>query len=342
MKKLLATGFCLLLGLSLVVGCGGGGSAVQSPPTLPPPPHSPPPPSSHLYLWDSAAGGQQWLYTYALPITTTSIPLVKVADGGSLNVMAFDPTTHRLFVTQNQSVSVFTPPIDGSNSVFDLATTEANPQDVKVTSAGDAFVSGTYLTHCRRFGCTDNVAVIDVFSAPVTSSSTVNFHIGVGSEAGGWTRPVGIAMDGSGNLWAGTNATMFEYTAPFSNASVPSLQFPIGFDPSDLAFDTAGNMYAAASAPSAAAGPGIVVYTPPFTASTTKAFTINTGETANYLAFDAAGNLYVTVGNVLGYGANPKLLVFSPPFTGTSVPVVTLTLPGNYAAGIAIGPPIAP
>lgn len=49
MKKLLATGFCMLLGLSLVAGCGGGGSAVQSlgsPPPHSPPPHSPPPSST--------------------------------------------------------------------------------------------------------------------------------------------------------------------------------------------------------------------------------------------------------------------------------------------------------
>ena len=321
MKKLLSTGFCLLLGLSLLADCGGGGTAIQS--FGSPPPHSPPPPSSHLYVWDSAAGGQQWLYTYALPITTTSTPLVKVADGGSLNVMAFDPTTHHLFVTQNQSVSVFTPPIDGSNSVFDLATTEANPQDVKIDSAGDAFVSGTNLTNCSRFGCSANRAEIVVFSAPVTSLSTVNFQIGVGHEDGGWTRPVGIALDTIGNLWASTDATMFEYTPPFSGTSAPTLRFATGFNPSDLAFDSAGNMYAA--------GLGVAVYMPPFTASTTKAFTIMPTEGAHYLAFDAMGNLYVTT--------DTKLLVFSPPFRGTSAPVVTLTLPGTFAAGIAIGPP---
>lgn len=331
MKRLFTIGVSLMLGLSLVAGCGGGGTAIQTI-SPPPPPHSPPPPpTSHIYIWDavnpSVANGGQTIYAYTLPITTKSAKVASIADGGSQNVLAFD-ATHRLFVTQNQSVEVFTQSIaDGATSAsFNLKTSEDNPQDIKIGPAGDVFVAGTNLVSCRL--CFANTAGIDVFTAPVTSSSTVAFHIAVGGRAGGWTRPVGMALDRGGNLWAGDghDATMFEYAPPFSSTSVPTLQFPIDFNPSDLAFDSAGNMYAA--------GPGIVVYTPPFTSSTTKAFTISLTETAHYLAFDSAGNLYVTTGN----GTDAKLLVFSPPFSGASVPAVTLVLPGSSAMGVAIGP----
>jgi sugar lactone lactonase YvrE len=170
---------------------------------------------------------------------------------------------------------------------------------------------------------TGGVGAINVFSAPITSSSTVSFSI-----INGFTDTRGLTFDSSGNLWInainGANPIIAKYTPPFSSGSTPSLSFVSSGNIHGIAFDTAGNLYATGTS-------GVDVYAPPFSAATTKSFTM-AASGPNYLKFDRSGNLYVT--DSLGH-----LLVFTPPFSGSSVPAVTVPLPGSPGLpGVAIGP----
>jgi hypothetical protein len=125
-------------------------------------------------------------------------------------------------------------------------------------------------------------------------------------------------FDRHGNLWVkdDDNQTMDEFAPPFSSKSKPVLTFPKGsgtpygsmiFDAHDAMFVPNGN--------------GVDVYEPPFTRKTVKAFTI-AAPRATILAIDDAGDLYVTSGSGVAY-------VFVPPFSASSVPKVTMPIPGK-------------
>lgn len=337
MKNLLSVGFCLLIGLSLVGGCGGNGGSIQS--VI----HStttPPEAAGHLYVSDLLAPGT--IYVYVLPIIRGSAPMARIAGDGGPQGMAFDPTG-RLFVANTGGVQVFTPPIaGGATPAFVLGGGFA--QEVKFDPAGDAFVVETE-SHplgyewCYGFPRPRRVQIyeyrqdVGVYMTPITSSSSANFAFPVTgwSDSGCYgfpSIPVGIAFDASGNLWVNKFSIMAEYTPPFSAASLPNLSFansgytgPGG----DVAFDSKGNMYATGLT-------GVDVYKPPFTSSTAKAFTITTmpGGVPDYLAFDASGKLYVGTGAVD---------VYLPPFSGTSKPAISV-LPGTdtHGKGVVVGP----
>ena len=237
--------------------------------------------------------------------------------------MNFD-STHRLFVANagSNTIEVFTQPIlNGAVPSFTLATS-TTPSNVALDSTGNAVVAEDR-AYCRfcPFG------VIQVFTQPISQSSTGTYGI----DGGYFT--VSVAFNANGNLWTemayysySTPNRMTEYRTPLGKKQGTPIQH---FDldvrndgPAGLAFDAAGNMYAPTQN-------GLEVYHPrPWR----KAFTIKASVSGGCLAFGPNGNLYVTTDN-------GRLLVFSPPFSATSMPRVTLHLPGgSLDAGVAIGP----
>ncbi|HEY7993427.1 MAG TPA: hypothetical protein VID24_04420 [Candidatus Eremiobacteraceae bacterium] len=94
---------------------------------------------------------------------------------------------------------------------------------------------------------------------------------------------------------------------------------------SSLGFDSAGNMYVDGC-------DGIDVFQPPFTSSMTKAYTISSAAEVDSIVFDSAGNMYAR--SLVPFSSTNGLQVFAPPFSSTSQPITTFS--GNFA-GVAAG-----
>jgi hypothetical protein len=266
--------------------------------------------------------GGRGIRVYKLPITAKSAPVATLKTGkGEPMGMDFDPTD-RLFVANlSNIIQVFTQPIiNGAVPSFTLATT-GSATGVTLDLAGGAVVGESYKRGCPFciFG------YIEVFAAPITSSSKVSFTLG-----GGYAT-VSVMFNRNGNLWtelapycdsAFRYNTMNEYSSPLhhKHANKKFIVECQDVHPTGLAFDSAGNMYLPTDG-------GVQVRQ---AGSWRKLFTIKALVSGGYLAFDTSGNLYVTTDN-------RKLLKFSPPFSGSSRPVVTLALP-HSPAGVAIGP----
>jgi sugar lactone lactonase YvrE len=301
--------------ITMLAACNGGAGGTVPPQTggLRQSKLIPAPAKARLYVSSGRA-----IRVYKLPITAKSTPVATLKTGkGEPTGMAFDPMD-RLFVANLSSkIQVFTQPIvDGAVPSFTLATA-GSANDVTLDSTGDAVVGESYPRGCPFcfFG------YIEVFAAPITSSSTVSYTLN-----GGYVT-VSVAFNPNGNLWTelaqySSNKPngMAEYSSPLRKGQRPIKRFKLGhnFGPTGLAFDSAGNLYVPTRT-------GVAVYQPP----RKKLFTIKASVGEGYLAFDASGNLYLTTDN-------RKLLKFSPPFSASSRPIVTLDLP-NSPAGVAIG-----
>ena len=264
--------------------------------------------------------GGRAIRVYKLPITAKSAPVAYLKTGrGEPTGMDFDPT-HRLFVANlSNSIQVFIQPIkDGAVPSFTLATS-TNSYNVTLDSTGNAVVAEDK-PFCRfcLFGA------IEVFTAPISKSSTVSYSLN-----GGYST-ITAGFNRNGNLWkeiapyCGTfsHNTMYEYSVPLHHKYLHK-RFDVecqDVPQTGLAFDSAGNMYLPTDG-------GLQVRQ---AGSWREMFTIKAFVRQGYLAFDTSGNLYVTTDD-------RRLLKFSPPFSGSSRPVVTLDLP-HSPAGVAIGP----
>lgn len=317
------------LSAALLVACGRGSSMVLPPTeTAVLPTSSVIPASQKVRLYVS---GGRAIKVYKLPITGRSTPVAFLKTGkGEPTGMAFD-SMGRLFVASlSDKVEVFTQPIvGGSVPSFTLATGTGDcgwscpaPYNVTLDSTGNAVVAEDKpLCGFCNFG------YIEVFTAPISKSSTVSYTL----DGGYYTVTAGF--NPNGNLftelapYCGSPPRpnrMYEYASPLHNVR-PIKHFSVvacgSYEPTGLAFDSAGNMYLPTEK-------GLEVYRPAH--PWRKLFTIKAAVRKGYLAFGPSGKLYVTT-------ENRKLLVFSPPFSASSHPIVTLDLP-HSPAGVAIGP----
>jgi hypothetical protein len=148
------------------------------------------------------------------------------------------------------------------------------------------------------------------FTLPLTATSTSNFGIASPNNTS-------VALDASGNLFAGDNAGHLTYfSAPLSAASVPAASFTNGSATNDgqITVTVDGNIFVANVA-SAVNG-----FTHPYSNATTPSQTITNAAMTSAIgaALDGSANLYVSNA---GPGTSSTLLVFAPPYTGA--PIVT-------------------
>lgn len=157
-------------------------------------------------------------------------------------------------------------------------------------------------------------AYIAIYKTPLTASSKPEFTFASGDSF------QTLAFDANGDLFAGNVATLYEFTAPLSSSSTPSvvLNVPPGPPTPDIQeIAISGTTLAVASGYHV-----IFAYTLPITAASTPYATFGAAGAFFYgVAFDGSGNLYVTNG-----AAKPgSIEVFNPPFTSASTPSLTFT-----------------
>jgi hypothetical protein len=180
--------------------------------------------------------------------------------------------------------------------------------------------SPTHFAYVSNFGTTTNQ--IAIFGLPVTPGSMPTIVAPAGLHA-----VIGLAFDGSGNLWAVNDfstAAVTAYTLPLTNASTPfaTINIPGAKNPIAIAFDKSGNLWLADGGTN-----NVLEFTPPFSGSITPApaVTITSVTGPGGLAFDSAGNLYVSK-------AAGGVAVFNPAFHNGQLPTAT-PLTGPTAPG---------
>lgn len=178
----------------------------------------------------------------------------------------------------------------------------------------------THFAYVSNFGTTPNQ--IAIFGLPVAPSSVPTIVAPAGLHA-----VIGLAFDGSGNLWAVNDfstAALTGYTLPLTSASTPfaTINIPTAKNPIALAFDKSGNLWFADGGTN-----NVLEFTPPFSGSITPAAAVTITSVAGPggLAFDSAGNLYVSK-------AGGNIEVFKPPFSNGQLPTAT-PLTGPTAPG---------
>jgi hypothetical protein len=181
--------------------------------------------------------------------------------------------------------------------------------------------AATHFAYVSNFGITTNQ--IAIFGLPLAPSSVPTIVAPTGLHA-----VIGLAFDGSSNLWAVNDfstASVTGYNLPLSNASTPfaTINVPGAVNPIAIAFDKLGNLWFADNGTSK-----VLEFTPPFSGSITPApaVTITSVAGPGGLAFDGAGNLYVTK-------AGGGVEIFNPPFSNGQLPTATpLTGPTSPGA----------
>ena len=173
-----------------------------------------------------------------------------------------------------------------------------------------------YAGNCPSGGLPPTVAA---FPAPVglaTSPGFVTPPIPGGSCVGGIAVANGFTLIAA----TGTAGTAF-FDLPITGSSTPVFLIPaLHPNPTfvnSVALDKEGTLYVA----DAEAGT-ISVYLPPLLNATAPAFQITGVNQPAQIAFDAGGSLFV------GACGSNQILRFDPPFSVTSVPALTITLPG--------------
>ncbi len=183
--------------------------------------------------------------------------------------VAFDASNNLYFGNNGAStLTMLAPPYTGA------------PTTVSISAAANGLtVSGTTLF-------VNEYAAVDVFSLPLTASSTPMAKL---------TRGIGTAyrsaVDASGNLWvasisggASNAGSIEEFTKPFSTGETPAvtISMPVGggstsYYPWGIAFDAAGNLYVTNESGGAGSG-GLLEFSPPITSTSKPTFAIETSD----------------------------------------------------------------
>lgn len=274
----------------------------------------------------------------------------SVAVDQNNNLYVADTYNHRVLV-------FFNPATDADPLAADLVLGQdgnfTSHEQHKDAPAGNNIIEGFSYPRGLAVDGNGNLWVVDEygyrvlkFNQPLTTDAIPDLVIGQPDletrTAGTFQLPLGVAVDGSGNVYVADiqRKAVLRFDAPAANVTVASQTYtdyagPNDFEgPTDVAFDRAGNLYAAY-----VNARRIGVFAAPLTD--------NAGdyaiENVNYphgMAFDATGNLYVALCNA-AYPCNDpgKLLVFNAPDAATPTPTATqptnadITLVVDGAAG---------
>lgn len=267
----------------------------------------------------------------------------SVAVDAQNNLYVADTYNHRVLVFLNPTASAAPPAAD---LVLGQGGSFASHDQHKDAPAGNSIIEGFSYPRGVAVDGNGDLWVVDEygyrvlkFVQPLTTDAIPDLAVGQPNlenrTKGTFLLPLGVAVDGSGNVYVADieRKAVLRFDAPATNVTVANQTYtdyagPNDFDgPTDVTFDQAGNLYAAY-----VNARRVGVFAAPLAD--------NTGdhviEDVNYphgMAFDAAGNLYVALCN----GPYPcdgpgKLLVFNAPDTDPPPPD-DITLAVDVAAG---------
>jgi hypothetical protein len=235
-----------------------------------------------------------------------------------------------------------------SSGFVTTATGMFNPYDVAEDGAGNIYVADTNNDRVLQFKppFTNGMAASVVFGQPDFATAACN------ATQNGLCGPIGLAFDGSGNLWVVDDGSyrILEYKPPFTtnmNASLVIGQADFTssgsattstglFFPYFIAFDNSGDLWV-----TDADNNRVLKFVPPFANGMAASLVIGqtdfvsggTALAANGLdfptgiAFDRAGNLW------LGDEGNDRVLEFKPPFTSSMSASAVLGQPDLVTSG---------
>lgn len=198
---------------------------------------------------------------------------------------------------------------DGGSGVLDIFT---SPFSAASTPSVAFQVPGSTDVDDVAFDASNNVYVglfdaarVDVFSSPISPSSTALFSITVAS-------PEGLDVDTSGNLYVASSGHVQIFSAPLSGSSTPSTTITVA-SPIGVKLDTSGNLYVASESA------GVLIFHPPFTNTSTPAVTVPLVGIWGISIDKSTGNLWAV--NRSAKTVNE----FTPPFSNTSTPALTIS-----------------
>jgi hypothetical protein len=271
-----------------MTGCNGG---TLSPGVL----------TQHVYVGDFNNPGT--ITIFLAPIATGQTSTGSLAGANAPASPCFD-ASGTMYVPNffASKIQAFAQPItNGKSPAFQLSDPNQPEACAVEAASGRLFVA-------------QGSCGIDVYSAPITSSSTLLFTITTGCGRG-------VAFDASGNLYSANGTNIEKFTPPYSALST-STTFGTSNRDHGLAIDSNGRLIVAS-------GNGFDVYLPPFNL---KSFSVDDGDAVGteYLAIDRSNNVYVT-------NTNSVIYMFTQPQNGSATPVGHVSVSGGLP-GIAVGP----
>ena len=302
----------LLLILTSQSGCGSGTIHWNQPPT------PRPPTLYHAYVSTLNATIQR----YDVPMYQTSAPSATVSLS-SPGLMAEDQTGTLYVVQSSNNVVAVAASIGFGPTQFTLRVptgtghTEApSAAAVAIDRAGNLYVSNP------------SDPAIDVYSAPVTSSSTVAYRFSTGGDI-----PGALCFDPTGDLFVADGPRIIMIPQPYMTSPRTSFALTL-YSATSVACDSGGNIYVGGGT----AHDKIDVYQSPYSASSTPVFSLSLpGSNTAYVAavsFDPGGDLFATI---IDSSNNPNglLVEYTPPLTASSNPY--LIYPLSNANTVAAG-----
>jgi streptogramin lyase len=162
----------------------------------------------NIYVADVDAGG--YVDIYDAPVDAAASPSTTISNnsiGASGLVypygIALGPNGD-LYASDYEDINQFTPPFTSSSVPSASVTPNDDNYGVRVDSSGRIFVANA-----------SGDGIVNVYTEPLTNASTPTFNLSVSS-----THILGLAFDGSGNLWAvDGNGAVWEVAAPITSSS---------------------------------------------------------------------------------------------------------------------------
>jgi hypothetical protein len=171
--------------------------------------------------------GNSWAVAYNGAVTTSPVTFTVTNTGvTSANTTAsVIAAGQRLFIANtgvSDSVSVLDPPYTGTATVITNGTGAATaPFEIAANASFDVFVPN------------QGGNVVQMYAPPYTGAPTTSISV---------TQPRGIAVDGSGNLFVTSSASVEEFAPPYTGAAIATMTTSLN-SPFSLALDGSGDLF---------------------------------------------------------------------------------------------------
>ena len=302
----------LILAVLGLIGCSA--SSTSTPPPVP----------QRLFVGNGYAvttANRGLIFNYSAPVTSTSTPLFTLTAGDSTSALESfaQDTTYDYVADCNDHLirAALRPLASSSVQAFTLTGVGVGPDGLAADSSGNLYAGND---------CGDEH--LDVWSAPISSSSTVSVSVNDATITN--QKRQQIYVDNVNHLLYEANCATTQhimvYNLPLTSTSTAATTVTVaGVTCADgLTINPLTNQLFL-GVTTAAASNIIDVFSLPISSSSTPALTITTSTAAQRfinLAFDRSGNLYASD------RGTSAIDVFVPPFTTTSSPAFSLTPTG--------------